>query len=451
LCAAVPSAVGISRRTLIAIVMAALVAMTTASRADADALTCTRTIAKASARFAQGRMNVMRKCRDAILRGSIVGPCPDAKASAKIGKSLAKLQSDIVRRCGGGDGICGTGDDETLASIGWDIGTCPNFEAGGCTNAIGECGDVVDCLSCVAGAAVDQAMALFYDALAPTPPGSVARRCQAAIGQHTARFFAIKAKALAKCEDGVLTGRITGPCPDPGKAAPKIAQARGKLIAKLCKICGGANRVCGGGDDFGPAMIGFPAECPAVTIPGGASCAASIATLQDVVDCVTCVTDFKTDCLDPLAVPAVRAYPPECNVQPATSTPTPTIFPGTPTMTPSATRTATRTPTPSPILTATATVTPTSTAPTPTPTPTATRTATPTTTPTVTTTPTPTTTATATVTATTTATATPTLTPTPSPTATPNCGDGIIVPPETCETGIGCGILEVCIGCLVCL
>jgi hypothetical protein len=167
--------------------------------------------------------------------------------------------------------------------------------------------------------------------------------------------------------------------------------------------------------DLAPAEIGFTPDCPPVTLPdGGANCGSSVAALQDLVDCATCVTDFDTSCLNKVSVPKVEAYPAECRA--ATPTVTPTI---SPTLTPTETATATPTATP----TATATVTPT-----PTETPTVTPTATPTATATVTPTPT------ATVTATPTATATSTLTPTPTPASTARYvdnGDGTVSDNQT--------------------
>src|SRR5207237_137108 len=106
--------------------------------------------------------------------------CSDAqgKTAAAIAKAETKFKSKVDGACGGGDKDCGTGDDPTLASIGWNIGQCPDFENHGCNNAITNCGGVTsngqgitDCLVCIDEAAVDQAMNLYYDNLQPTTPG----------------------------------------------------------------------------------------------------------------------------------------------------------------------------------------------------------------------------------------------------------------------------------------
>ncbi|MEO6026730.1 MAG: hypothetical protein ABIR79_07695, partial [Candidatus Binatia bacterium] len=178
------------------------------------------------------------------------------------------------------------------------------------------------------------------------------------------------------------------------------------------------------------------AHCPAVTIPGGSACGGPINTMQDIVDCVDCVTEFKVDCEVPLAIPGFQAYPGECVAGVSTPTPTATLTPTpttTKTVTPTQTPTATLTATPTVTTTATPTVTATKTT---TPTPTATVTATKTTTPTPTVTATPTKTATPTITAT--PTATKTVTPTPTVTATPSaCGNGALDVGEDCDASAG--------------
>jgi hypothetical protein len=271
-------------------------------------------------------------------------------------------------------------------------------------------------------------VALSYDGLTMSSPGSPLNRCQVAIGRSMAKGLAARSQALAKCEDRVIKGVAAGPCPDT-KTQPKLARAAAKIITSICSACGGPNHACGGGDDLTAAAIGFPAACPNVTVPGGSACGGTIADLPDLADCVACVVEFKASCVDALGVPTLKSYPSQCNGPTPAGSPPPTI-------TPTATPTRTATPTPG----------------TPTPTRTATPTSAETPAPTKTATPTPTLTATVTpVGPTTTPSPTPTNTPTPTPTATPNCGDGIIVPPETCETGIPCGLTNNCVACLVCL
>ncbi len=326
------------------------------SVAHADPLTCQRAITKASARYAQARMKALHRCHDKVVKRAAVLPCPDAKTLQKITKAGTKLQTAVDKACGGADRSCGTGgDDDSLASIGWNGGVCANFESGSCSNTIANCDGVSDCLLCVDGAAVDQAIALYYDEFDLVTTNSTIIKCQRAIGKFASKFFQSKSKALRRCEDRALLGISVGPCPD-ASTLSAINKAETKKRTGICKKCGGADGACGGVDDLTPSAIGFAATCPDVTIPGGAACGGPIGDLSAIVDCVDCVTEFKADCLDPISVPGIRSYPPECNGGAPVATTTPTPIPDTPTATPPpggptltqtpGAPTATRTPTP---------------------------------------------------------------------------------------------------------
>ena len=282
----------------------------------AVALTCVETIAAKFTQFADLRMKAVQRCRERVLTGRTTGPCPDYHTAAKLARAEREMRFAISQTCGGADGACGIGgDDSDLAAIGWNIGQCPNFHDGNCNDSISHCGDIADCLVCLGATAVDQAVALAYDSLTPAPPDSPVaeiHRCQATIGRSVARYFSATAAALLFCEQRRLAGYDIGPCPDQLRAMPRIAKAGNALVTRICDSCGSSDGICGG-DDLTPEWIGFPAECPDVTIPGGASCARPIHNLADIVECVRCVTDCQAHCLDPLSVPTVRSYPPECS------------------------------------------------------------------------------------------------------------------------------------------
>ncbi len=326
-----------SRTARVAPLIGASVCVAILSLADvpvvrAEAVACKREIARAGAKLGRAEMRALQKCEDGIVAGKHAGPCPDAKASEQIAKAGAKTDSAIAKRCGGADGSCAaSADNDPLATIGWDIGSCPNFEAGSCANAIAHCGDIATCLRCINDAAVEQAIDLYYDALAPSTDAAV-KKCQRALGKETAKFFDAKRKALSKCEDVVLAGG-TGACPD-ARAAASIAKAEAKKVAKICAACGGPDKACGGPDDLTRAQIGFAATCPNLDPPGPApACGGAVSSLEDIVECVDCVTGFKADCVSAAGAPAAGAYPPECNGAIA-PTPTPMATPG-PTSTPS--------------------------------------------------------------------------------------------------------------------
>ena len=72
--------------------------------------------------------------------------------------------------------------------------------------------------------------------------------CQVGLGGKRARFFQAKGKILGKCEDLVLKGSITVPCPD--ERAELAIDARAKGDPRRCaRACGGPDRVCGTDDD----------------------------------------------------------------------------------------------------------------------------------------------------------------------------------------------------------
>jgi hypothetical protein len=191
-------------------------------------------------------------------------------------------------------------------------------------------------------------------------------KCQVTIGKSASELLVAKSKALARCW-GTVNKAGSGSCPD-AAASAAIGAAESKKVAAIEKACRGPDRIFGTGDDFTPAQIesGFPAMCLDVTPPGGSSCSHAIGSLQDLIDCVACVTEFKVDCADRAAVPAfVLPYPGQCN--PGAPTPTTTLTPtatsatNTPTSTPTHTPGGTPGPTSTPTRTPTPSATPTST------------------------------------------------------------------------------------------
>ena len=287
-------------------------AILSASLETAHAVTCAETIAARFARLTQTRMKLMSRCHDLVVTGHTAPPCPDSRTAAALEKARSKFHQLVNKSCGGGDETCGVGGDDTdLASIGWNVGQCPNVRDGDCSNSIAHCGDVAECLSCIGQTSVDDAIALPYDSLVAHPLTSEVGRCQATIGRGVARYFDASAGALANCEQRALDGKVAGTCPDTQKATPRLVRAGEKLVNRICGACGSGDDLCGG-DDTPPEWIGFPTSCPAVTPPGGTSCARPINQLIDLIACVQCVTDFHVRCLDPMAVPSLQSYPAQC-------------------------------------------------------------------------------------------------------------------------------------------
>src|SRR5262245_5787579 len=191
-------------RHLVTILALLLLTLASARDVGAEAIACKREIARAATKFARAKLKALQKCEDGRITGKVTVTCPDSKASGTITKAASKLQSKIAKRCGGSDASCAsTPDNDSLASIGWNIGACRNIESGGCNDSISHCGDIASCVQCIHEAAVDQAIALYYDArTSSTDP--IIEKCQRVIGKETAKFYDAKLKALGKCNDAVL-------------------------------------------------------------------------------------------------------------------------------------------------------------------------------------------------------------------------------------------------------
>jgi len=300
---------------------------------EAQQSECPRAVAKASSAFAQAKAKALAKCELAKVAGTLAAAtsCRDETAE-RIAQASTQLAAAIGKACGGHDKTCG--GDLTGEVSGTAIGfpaTCPNFENGPCVNTIGAtaCTGVAECVECIDDDAIDQAITLYFASLVPTNPEAQGELndCQQAIGKLAQNLLVAKSKALQKCRDDRLEPGHGGACPSPEDAAT-IAKGESKLIAGICKACGGTDQRCdqtviaangtpvpgsGGGDDFTPGDIGFPRTCASVTRPGGASCAQTISTLADLVECVDCVTEFEVDCMDAAAVPLLVEYPSECS------------------------------------------------------------------------------------------------------------------------------------------
>ncbi len=323
--------------------LALLVGMYGRAQAGTDPVTkCRGTISVAASAFLKADQKALERCREQIVAGRLPGDtiCSgEPKTAAAIDRAHRKLSGAIAKACGGQDKTCGTPDDETLASIGWDIGACPGLFTGVyfalpdpfpikrpivyCRGTIATCADIASCVSCLADATVGQVSGLAYGQLKASDPKAqkALRKCQLTIGKESLKFLSLQSTALAKCWDAVRKGKGTGPCPDPGdgKAASAIAAAALTKATAICKACGGSDKSCGGGDDQTRDTIGFATSCPAI---GG--CGKAISTLGEITSCLDCITNRDEGCADKGTLPGTATYPNECGHVP---TPVPTSTP----------------------------------------------------------------------------------------------------------------------------
>jgi hypothetical protein len=287
---------------------------------------CKRAIAKAASAFLRSTAAILSKCEIASVKGLPSAPSDcgaDAKTAHKIAAAEAKLHTSIDKACGGSDKVCGGELTKEVGgtALGWPV-SCPNFEGGACTNAIGtaDCTGIADCLECVGEEAVDRAIERYFGDLIVTDPKreKALNKCQQSIGREATKFLTAKSKALLKCWEARLKGLHENDCTPPaagdGKALAAIAKAVGKRDAAICKACGGEDKHCDRIADFTPGDIGFTGTCDSVALPfGGAACSRQVGDLTDLLACVDCVTEFTVDCFDRAAVLEFGALPSECN------------------------------------------------------------------------------------------------------------------------------------------
>jgi hypothetical protein len=197
---------------------------------------CQQAIAKESSKFVQARAQALQKCEDQKVKAKLPATTDcttEPETASAIQKATDKLASNVAKQCGGADKSCSSGsDDEPLGSIGWGgTSACPDFESSGCTNAIGHCGDIAECLLCIGEAAVDQGLDLYYGQLDDGEFGekSALNKCQRAIGKETTKFLQAKSKALQKCWDARLKTKHSNECPDPGDGKARRDRVRHDL------------------------------------------------------------------------------------------------------------------------------------------------------------------------------------------------------------------------------
>jgi outer membrane protein assembly factor BamB len=320
---------------------------------------CRRTVNKETAKYLQQEAKTISKCELAKVKDKLgagtVCIRDDVKTVDKLVKIESKKIAKIAKACGGADKVCGGSlTDETGAdAIGFG-GSCPGFEGRGlctggtnngdvcaadtdCTGggtcatcdgamAPNTCTDAVTCVDCIAAVATRQMNDLLADNLVDNDPSlqKDENKCQQTILKEVWKFYSAKSKILQKCWDKGLLGKHGDACPDAAaaagseakKAADKIAKAESKKVAKVCKACGGPDKLCGGGDDLAVTSIYNPVPtCPAVTVPVApfTDCGAiTIGSMQELVDCLDCVAEFKIDCTAANQVPSLAGYPVEC-------------------------------------------------------------------------------------------------------------------------------------------
>lgn len=137
--------------------------------------------------------------------------------------------------------------------------------------------------------------------LLATPAAAETVKCQRAIAKASAKFVTAQVKALQKCENSKVKGKLPAAteCNSDPKIEAKIEKAGAKLKASIEKPCGGADKQCGGdldGEDGGTAL-GWPAMCPAFDDTPEPQCILAIGTTDctGIADCLECIGDDLSD------------------------------------------------------------------------------------------------------------------------------------------------------------
>ncbi|MGH7786618.1 MAG: hypothetical protein ACRERC_07110 [Candidatus Binatia bacterium] len=292
--------------------------MISAVGASADTSGCQQELVKRGQKYTSAITKALQKCGEAVLKGKIPGPCPDAKALDKINKAKSKFEDKVndgcagetvasigfagkVSRCVGGNGAgnrCVDIEDCSFPplAVGPEDGVCtpqdecPTFLNGrlpgddACEIALTSVADVTTCIECASRAKIDSLMGTFYGSLNALSDDSDIQKCQKDIGKRTAKYFDAIEKALAKCNVAVIKAG-SGTCPD-AKATDKIAKALAKLNDKLTSCAD-------------PATIGQAAQPAAIygTAQRYGSCGvAGSGTTAGLASDLACLAENAADC-----------------------------------------------------------------------------------------------------------------------------------------------------------
>ena len=287
-------------KTLAAAVAGACLTAMLATPASAAGDKCRATVAKESAKLTQAIAKILQKCDQGVLAGKVTGPCPDSKSATGITKAKDKLKAAINKVCTGAVGH-------------FALGRCPAADGGTgpgtCTDILIDNNDAVaDCLSCLADENASEMLNTVVYSFDPSSDKAVSK-CQATIGKSVAAYYITKSKSLAKCQAGVLGGKVTGPCPDAATAAA-IQASSDKKDAAIAKACCGPDGTCGGGQCVNsPANVvvkgctgaGTPAACCTGVDQGNCDNTACTAAATPFPCCTgagtgTCSFDTGSDC-----------------------------------------------------------------------------------------------------------------------------------------------------------
>lgn len=139
---------------------------------DAALLRCQLAFGKTTTAFFRGAAALLARCEEAVVRGKVVPPCPDAKTAARLAAKHTKLRAALCKACGGKDKRCDGVDDAAPAALGLTscpFRTVPGGAACGAI-AIADLGGALECAACLADFASRCAVAIAV-------PGGMSSEC----------------------------------------------------------------------------------------------------------------------------------------------------------------------------------------------------------------------------------------------------------------------------------
>lgn len=263
---------GVYRQMRIAALVAGAIALGASTAGAQDVVGCARAIAKGAQKYGSTRIKALQKCEEGRLTGKIVTTCDaDSKTQDKINKAAAKLDDAIAGKCAGvtvadlgfagkvsrcvGGALDGNRCVDNNDCIGGGGGVCtpvdecPTYLNGrlpgddGCEIALNTPADIGDCLTCADAVKIDTVIDTFYATLNAASTDKDVLKCQKDIGKRTTKYFDAVEKALAKCQDALLNGKVPS-CPD-SKTSDKINKAKAKLDAAIAKTCASGATISG--------------------------------------------------------------------------------------------------------------------------------------------------------------------------------------------------------------
>ncbi len=288
-----------ARRLAPVLLFALTVGPAAAQPLDQPAIRCQRVIGKWGSKFKVTAISASRQCYEAILRG---GTCDTANRDARIALRLEKFARNLKRSCPNAQLFSappvGLGFPQNCVLE--PFGIEPGEQAcAALTVTDGE--SMGHCLACWKLAEVNELFKIGYPCVAAqipqgsdpdcgTPPASCPTdkdsiNCIKGFGKTAARFVITKEKAIEKCLNNVLRGKIPGPCPD-AKAQTYITKALAKIDA--------AQLHCKGTPPWWDV-------CPE-------SCSQTISTLDDIRTCLTGSAEDITDELLCLQYPSAGSH-----------------------------------------------------------------------------------------------------------------------------------------------